>query len=307
MSAASELMTTVVTLAHLELTVPTVGVEALIGDLRSERFAPALAEEGPQCVLFAVERGATAVARALMACGARARTRTTAGTTALHEALARPVEATLVPLVEDLIAAGCEVNASDSMGRTALLMACSGGGEAMARCVLVLLAAGADPNGANAGTAWASRSALMCAAGAGWRSRTLQVDVVRALIGAGADVNAVDATGASVLFYTLPTGQGDAARLEETRQVLEAGANPNVGRRMGGTLLHQAVVRDDTDAVALLMRFGADPTLTDITGLTPMEVAQQMGRMGALAVFERSLIAPVAPVEPRTGGPSRKM
>jgi ankyrin repeat protein len=61
-------------------------------------------------------------------------------------------------------------------------------------------------------------------------------EVVRVLLAAGADVNAVDRFGYTPLLYAATIDFGDA---ETAKALLQAGANPNVPNKEGKTALAQ--------------------------------------------------------------------
>jgi hypothetical protein len=61
------------------------------------------------------------------------------------------------------------------------------------------------------------------------------------------------------------------------KMLLEAGANPNLGsEREGETPLHLAVHSWDLETVKLLLEHGADVTLKDNKGITPIDAAEAM-------------------------------
>ncbi len=112
-----------------------------------------------------------------------------------------------------------------------------------AEVVRVLLAAGADPNGAG----YAGRPLLIAAAeGQG-------ADVVRALLAGGADVTRKGAGNATALHAAAEAGKLDILEL-----LLGAGAKVTARTTMGWTALHSAVRRADLPMVRGLIAAGAD-------------------------------------------------
>jgi ankyrin repeat protein len=121
---------------------------------------------------------------------------------------------------------------------------------------------------------------------------------VRALIDAGADVNAHENAGHTALFqatsntvdllisaganvnlvdsFFKASALHHAARANETdvmRKLITAGANINQASREGGTPLHHAASRDLSSAISLLYEMGADLNVRDQNGLTPLMYA----------------------------------
>ncbi|KAL2118713.1 hypothetical protein VTJ04DRAFT_8373 [Mycothermus thermophilus] len=121
---------------------------------------------------------------------------------------------------------------------------------------------------------------------------------VRALIDAGADVNAHENAGHTALFqatsntvdllisaganvnlvdsFFKASALHHAARANETdvmRKLITAGANINQASRDGGTPLHHAASRDLSSAISLLYEMGADLNVRDQNGLTPLMYA----------------------------------
>jgi ankyrin repeat protein len=178
-------------------------------------------------------------------------------------------------LAETLIAAGADVKAEDDLGITPLALACANGSAAMAR---LLLAAGAEPNqprrtgetplmtaaftgnlelvqtllshhaDVNAAGTDAKQTALM------WATSEKHVDIVRALVAAGADVHAHTSGGFSALLFAARQGDSESGAV-----LLEAGADPNDRARDGSTALVIAVASGRDDMAILLLDRGADP------------------------------------------------
>ena len=83
---------------------------------------------------------------------------------------------------------------------------------------------------------------------------------VDALIGHGADVNAVDNTGETPLHRAM-----SRRRLEASKVLLEAGADPNIKNFHGATAtLYSAMAGPDN--LSLVLEYGGDNTVVDNSG-----------------------------------------
>jgi len=141
--------------------------------------------------------------------------------------------------VRALLAAGADANARDDAGDTPLLRAAHAGNLALVR---MLLAAGADANAADA-LGW---TALMKAAYNADLDRGFP-DVVQALIGAGANVEAQIGYGIRPLM--LAAGYGET---EVVRALLDAGADVLARNDGGLTALMMVKEKFYVDVINLL-------------------------------------------------------
>ena len=166
-------------------------------------------------------------------------------------------------LVEALLKAGADANASRGEGETALMTAARTGN---AETVKVLLAHGADPK---AQESWRHETALM------WAGAENHPDVVRALIDAGADVNAKSIVwewpklklrsgdlgvalpdgGLSTLMYAARQGA-----LEPARLLVEGGSDLNYKEPQGYTALLIAILNGQYEVASMLLDKGAKST-----------------------------------------------
>ena len=94
-------------------------------------------------------------------------------------------------------------------------------------------------------------------------ARSGDVESVRLLIAAGADVNDALPDGASALIVAAHSGHRQAAMA-----LLDNGANPNADL-VGYTALHAAILKSDVELVKALLAHGADPN-APITKGTPV-------------------------------------
>lgn len=113
------------------------------------------------------------------------------------------------------------------------------------------------------------------------------VEMARKLVEKGAEVNPRITSGQYPIYYALapaalmedlPFSRQDDHRLKLLTILLNARADTNV--RLGHSLtpLHVAVAVGSEQAIALLMKYGADPTITDSEGRTPAEKAREAER-----------------------------
>jgi ankyrin repeat protein len=118
---------------------------------------------------------------------------------------------------------------------------------------------------------------------------------VEALIEAGADVNYDGDDGFPALIAALSTDRPD--RHDLLRVLLLRGADPNRRGINDGTPLHYAVGQRDTEALRLLLSFGADPALaTRIDDCaTPLEDAESGGFEIGVALLREAMGRPSPP------------
>ena len=158
--------------------------------------------------------------------------------------------------VNELIAAGANVNAADMYGRTGLMMAHDLG------IVQALLAAGANVNAADV----RGRTALMMAS---------NLEILQALLAAGANVNAVNNNGLNALM----TGIKGGVPLWFVSELLAAQIDVDHADNEGQTALmyvandYDDEYRDRAIKIAIaLLNAGADPKLKDMEGETALDM-----------------------------------
>ena len=226
----------------------------------------------------------SAVRNALAADNTLARSADGSGSTALmHGAYAGSVE-----IVAALLEAGADVNAGNSRNATALHWAISDAAK-----VKLLLMNGADVNAKTVdgrtplhAAAMLPTSApvviLLLEMGAAVDARTITgttplfgavtagVENTRLLLDKGANPNAVSQTGATPLMAT----RGSAV----VSLLVSRGANVKARSKRGETALADAASRGDFEAVKLLLDKGADANAADYRGYTPLMHATQYDR-----------------------------
>jgi cytohesin len=98
-------------------------------------------------------------------------------------------------------------------------------------------------------------------------------EVIRLLLAAGADPNAVDFEGATPLMYA-----AKVERPEVLRALLAAGADPDAQDAQGRTALMYAADHCQTESVRLLVQAGADVMLKDSNGYTALRVPRNISK-----------------------------
>lgn len=208
---------------------------ALVDDLAAvtallSRNANPNREELGTALAIAAGYGRPSIVRFLIARGADVNFRVNGNKTALMMASASP-RASQSPIVQMLLDSGASVNARDEEGRTALMLAAENGGRAALK---ILLARGADITMKDS----RGRTATVLAEAHGRADIVAMIErvttgtenarfriqlihevergnlsAVRALLAQGADVNARDDTGMTVLMKAASHGRTEVVRL----------------------------------------------------------------------------------------------
>lgn len=106
---------------------------------------------------------------------------------------------------------------------------------------------------------------------------------VRETIGEGFDVNEADADGLTPLHMASINKNYDSAKA-----LLEAGAHVDTQDKWGNTPLWRAVFGKDgtVQLIELLIEHGADPTIENGSGNSPMGLARRLQKSDYLSVFD---------------------
>ena len=112
-------------------------------------------------------------------------------------------------------------------------------------------------------------------------------EVVDYLIGKGADVSAVAKNPMQVTALHSAVADGGHAGI--ARALVAAGADVNAKQRHGWTPLHGAAHSGDRELVKLLLARGADPSVRHQEGKTALDLAREQGHTAVVAALERAL------------------
>ena len=170
------------------------------------------------------------------------------GNTPLHEA----VEKGDAEIVKILVAAGADVNAEGFMGHTPLILAAEEGATEIMR---ILLRPGLDAGTSADGEDKEAASTPSIGSGALFTAiENDDVEMVRLLVEAGADVNAAEGFGGNTPLHEA-VEKGDA---EIVKILVAAGADVNAEGFMGHTPLILAAEEGATEIMRILLRPGLD-------------------------------------------------
>ncbi len=132
------------------------------------------------------------------------------------------------------------------------------------------------------------------------------VGLLEETLAQGADPNALNAKGISVLQWAILGSETAKTVYGQVRMLLAAGANPNLPEAKGYTPLHGAAVRADESVVTALLEAGGDANIASIPGNTPYEIALKL-RDGPRRrrVWERGRTGPGPGLDRGSGRASR--
>ncbi len=101
-----------------------------------------------------------------------------------------------------------------------------------------------------------------------------QPAAVKALIAAGADVNATAKNGLKVAALHAAVAGG---KLEIVKAVLDAGADANAPQQIGFRPIHEAGIKANRALAELLIAHGAEPSIPNDDGKTAIDLAREKG------------------------------
>ncbi len=230
-----------------------------------------------------------------------------------NEALSHWIAQGDLDAVSALLAAGADPKSSNKYGITPLMEACFIGGDVLKQrnpeIARLLLEAGADPNAVGKDGVTALSLAisyaqhetipLLLQAGANPNIRNnagktplyyaTDSNTVRSLLEAGAEPNIRDNAGKTPLYYAMDSNT--------VRSLLEAGAEPNMRDSKGQTPLlsmlsylnnnshfyavdsgdlYSETREDAKEVITFLLKYGADPNISDKKGNTPLQFARNI-------------------------------
>lgn len=168
-------------------------------------------------------------------------------------------------LVQQMVTAGANINELTQTGGTPLMFAVLGDHIHIAKW-LHAQGANIDSQGSN-----------------GWSAATIagakgQSAMLRWLIEAGADINAVD-----VYRFTPLMRAVDNQHLQAVSTLLRlGGAKVNIQDESYNTALHFAVANGHSEVIAMLLQHGANPLQKNRDGITPIDLAKPDPTLRAL-------------------------
>lgn len=182
------------------------------------------------------------------------------------------------PQVKAAIAGGADVDARDAMGRTAILIAAKAGRLDVVR---LLIASGADIDVQDD----VSLNPLL------WGCLCDDLPLVRTMVEAGADLGRRTRLGGVGLHAASEKGFVEIVEF----LARETDVDVNHADLCGWTPLLDAIVLGEADAlhaeiVRLLLAAGADPTLADRWGVSPLRHARGRGADAIAAQLEAALV-----------------
>lgn len=177
--------------------------------------------------------------------------------------------------VARLIQTGAPLDAQDAQGRSALLRAVAGDHVSVAK---ILLEAGASPNtqAANRDTPWLLAGALG------------RAEIIAAMLPRKPDLSIRNRYGGNALIPAC-----ERAHVEAVKLLLTSGIDLDHVNDLGWTCLLEIVILGDggprhQQVARLVLDSGADPSLADKDGVTPLAHARQRGQQAIARLIEQA-------------------
>ncbi len=190
-------------------------------------------------------------------------------------ALIEAAAAGRVDEVARLIQTGAPLDAQDAQGRSALLRAVAGDHVSVAK---TLLDAGASPNtqAANRDTPWLLAGALG------------RAEIIAAMLSRRPDLSIRNRYGGNALIPAC-----ERAHVEAVKLLLTSGIDLDHVNDLGWTCLLEIVILGDGGArhqqvARLVLDAGANPSLADKDGVTPLAHARQRGQQAIARLIEQA-------------------
>lgn len=190
-------------------------------------------------------------------------------------ALIEAAAAGRVDEVARLIQTGAPLDAQDAQGRSALLRAVAGDHVSVAK---ILLEAGASPNtqAANRDTPWLLAGALG------------RAEIITAMLPRKPDLSIRNRYGGNALIPAC-----ERAHVEAVKLLLTSGIDLDHINDLGWTCLLEIVILGDggprhQQVARLVLDAGADPSIADRDGVTPLAHARQRGQQAIARLIEQA-------------------
>ncbi len=247
-------------------------------------------KEGRTPLLWALNSGSQNAIKLLLEKSANVKACANDGRGALHELLRghHRDSTTVLTNITLLIDRGVDVNGKTEKNETPLH--CTSSLSHGAAYASLLIEKGADMNAKTK----EGQTPLHVAIQWGGHSSSLPA----LLIEKGVDVTARDNKGRTPLHYVVSRwarGQESIVAL-----LLRQGADINARDKNGSTALHDAVRHGSSEQVLLLMQCGANITILDSAGRTPLDLAKEKGETVCQALLQSTVVVSHPEVSPTT-------